>query len=134
MNVGVAIMITKNLGLQSGQGLANLYDFCNASRIPQFRQIRLQPLPAGKIHFGSLRPSKLLRTRLKLMRITPLSHQIHYLDPVATNLLDEVPKKGMEDRYLDLSPPKRTHEQKQKELEAKAQHIHEMAQPRTKRK
>ena len=134
MNVSVAIMITKNLGLQSGQGLANLYDFCTASRIPQFRQIRLQPLPAGKIHFGSLRTSQLLRTRLKLMRITPLSHQIHYLDPVATNLFDEVPKKGMEDRYLDLSPPKRTHEQKQKELEAEAQHIHEMAQPRTKRK
>ena len=110
MDVSVAIMITKNLGLQSGQGLANLYDFCSASRIPQFRQIRFQPLPAGKIHFGALRTSQLLRTRLKLMRITPLSHQIHYLDPVATNLFDEIPKKRMEDRYLDLSPRKRAHE------------------------
>lgn len=134
MNVSVAIMITKNLCLKSGQGLANLYDLCSASCIPQFRQIRLQPLPAGKIHFGSLRPSKLLRTWLKLMRITPLSHQIHYLDPVATNLFDEVPKKGMEDRYLDLSPPKRTHDQKQEDLQAEGQHIYEMTQPCTKRK
>ena len=112
MNVSVAIMITENFGLKSGQGLTNLYNFLNASCISQFRQIRLQPFTTGKIYFGSLCPSKLLRTRLKLMRITPLSHQIHYLDPVAANLLDEVPKKGMKYCDFDLSPTKGTHDQK----------------------
>ena len=104
MQVGVAIVIAENLGLESGKSLTDLHHPVRAHRIPQLREIGFQSLAADKVELSTPGLPQLPGSGLALVRVTARPHQVNHLHLLSAHLLDEISKERMQHRHLDLSP------------------------------